>query len=320
MDSKLYAKSLLAGPHSVGDIIGQGFRVFRRNIPVILRYLLIPTSIVGIGRIAITLATTYGVSNKRDFDFRWLIGGGIGFIVLLYGLFSLYIRQLSLVRYFAGMADSLEDAQKFVSKRIWAMISLFLAIMAITSITVVVWTVPAVFCVPFLKGSGPQSYLVAFALAIIFVGLFFNILYVGMGGAMAYYGLAVDDSDLGTIIARAYSLTFRSFFRTSAFNLLCSTAVGLIATPLTAPIMLLTIVYLVIVGVTTGNTDRTDIPPAIQVLNTTWETIVQMIIGPIANVAYGFYFLDLKMRMEGSDLVERLKLLAPPVEDSQHGS
>lgn len=320
MDSKLYASSLLAGPHSVGDIIGQGFRVFRRNIPLILKYLIVPTSILGVGRIAITLATAYGVKAAKDFDFRWLIGGGIGLIVLFYGAFALYIRQLALVRYFAGIAPNLDEAEKFVSKRIWAMISLFLAIMAITAITIVVWTVPAVFCIPFLKGSGMQSILVAFALAIIFVGLFVNVLYVGMGGAMAYYGLAVDDSDLGTIIARAYSLTFRSFFRTSAFNLLCSTAVALIATPLTAPLMLIIIAYMVVISVTTGNTETTDIPPAMRVLNSTWETIVQMIIGPIANVACGFYFLDLKMRMEGSDLVERLKLLAPPVEASENGS
>ncbi len=305
-------------PLTVGDIIGQSFRICRRQIALVFKVLLLPTVILGIGRVAVVLAGSYAFQSGKEAtpQIAWAIVGIVGLICLIWGGLLLAIRQLALVRLFTGFAATIEEATEFVLKRGWSIINLILAWFAICLVAVISWAVVAVLAAPLLKNSGGSAVLASVGIAVSVLGFCITVIYLGLAGSLAFYGLAIEDGDLGAVLAKAFNLTFRSFLRTTGFGFLSMLSVAMLAYPLTLPIWILTVGYFLVTGVATGASETAQLPAFIQVLNALWETVTNMVIGPICYVAYGLFFCDLKMRLEGSDLLMRLaSLQTKPAED-----
>lgn len=296
-------------PLTVGDIIGQSFRICRRQVPLIFNVLLLPTVLLGIGRVGVVLAGSYAFQAGKEAtpQIAWAVVGIVGIICLIWGGLLLAIRQLALVRLFTGFAATIEAAKDFVLKRGWSIINLILAWFAICLVAVISWAVVAVLAAPLLKNSGGSAVLASVGIAVSVLGIFITVVYLGLAGSLAFYGLAIEDGDLGAVLAKAFNLTFRSFLRTTGFGFLSMLSIAMLAYPLTLPIWILTVGYFLVTGVATGASETTQLPAFIQVLNALWETVTNMVIGPICYVAYGLFFCDLKMRLEGSDLLSRLE-------------
>ncbi|MCA0314669.1 MAG: hypothetical protein LCH63_12660 [Candidatus Melainabacteria bacterium] len=298
------------GPQSVGDIIGQGFRIFRRNLPVIFRTLLLPTIILSLGRVAVSIGTSYIFKGKTLVpNPAWIAVEGIGIALLVAGVIILYVRQLALVRLFTGVTDDIKEAIAASKKKIWQIVALFLAWMAIMVVTLITWALIAAFLAPMLKTSGSPAILASVGLAISVIGSVLSLIFIGLAGSLAYYGLAVEDLDLGTLISKSFSFALNSLLRTIGFGFLSTLAISILAYPLNLPIFIISIIYFLAAGVASGASETTQLPVWLQVLSAIWETLSQMVLGPICHVAYGLYYLDLKMRQEGSDLLKRMKYL-----------
>lgn len=298
------------GPQSVGDIIGQGFRIFRRNLPVIFRTLLLPTIILTFGRVAVSVGTSYIFKGKTLVpNPAWIAVEALGIALLVAGVIILYVRQLALVRLFTGVTNDIKDAIVSTKKKTWQILALFLAWMAIIVVTLITWALVIGFLVPMLKTSGSPSILASVGLAISVIGTVLSMMFIGLAGSLAYYGLAVEDLDLGTLISKSFSFALHSLMRSIGFGCLSTLAIGILAYPLNLPIFIVTVIYFLAAGVASGASETTQLPVWLQVLSAVWETLCQMVLGPICHVAYGLYYLDLKMRQEGSDLIKRMQYL-----------
>jgi len=307
----LNGKGAISAPLSSGDIIGLAFRVFRQNIPLILKTLLLPTALLALGRVALTLTGAYALKSGTVGGIIWAFVGIFGTLIATFSVVYLYVRQLALVRYFSGFATTVDEAKQYMRSKIWSVVALGLAYIAILIITSIAWLAIIFLTASLLALKGIASIIAAFIMSLAIIGGLASFIFIGLAGSLAYNALAIEDTDLNTIIARSFSFTWRAFLRSCGFGLLATTSVSLLAYPLTLPVIIASIIYLIMHGVSGASGSASDLPPQMQVLCNLWETMTQMVIGPIYHIAYGFFFCDLKMRMEGLDLSTRLNSIKP---------
>ena len=55
--------------------------------------------------------------------------------------------------------------------------------------------------------------------------------------------------------------------------------------------------------------DPTKVPMYILVLTQAWESLVNMLLWPVTWLTYGLYYYDLRVRQEGLDVLQNLRLL-----------
>lgn len=305
--SNLARTLAVSTPLSTGDIVGRSFRIFRQNILMIGKILVLPTILICLGRIGVLVGGTYGVKfmSNPAAGLGWFAAGGIGAIIFLSGAVMLWIRELAVIRFLTGFSASYEEARVFVKGRIFSLITLslvsFMALMAAFG----VWAIVMVISLPPLKSQGLLPIIGSFGLATGILGLIFSVIFISLIGNLVSVALALEKRELGALIGEGFSLTLRSFFRSVLFLIITVTSVMLVALPMSLPMTLLIGGYMIIQGAATG-TPGTEVPMPIQVLNAVWETAVNMIIGPIYYLAYALYYCDLRMRQEGLDLIERL--------------
>jgi hypothetical protein len=299
----------ISTPLSIGDIIGRGFRIFRMNVGLIAKVLLLPTILLCFGRVFLTV----GIANvpKATLSFFSLEVVAFvlaGILVLIVGGFMFYMRQLALVRFFMGFSDSYKDADKFMGTRYWTLTGLMLATMAAVVIIGVFWGIGIGLCVPMmaLKGAGMAAGLLGASLGVL--GFLGCIVFISVAAQISMSCMAMESDDLGTIITHSAGLTARSFWRSIAFLTVTGVAVSLVAYPLCLPIVVAVSINSVTSGILNGSHQAgAQLPIALQVFNQLWEQMMSMIVAPISHICYGLYYCDLRMRQEGLDLVERAK-------------
>jgi len=296
---------------STGDIVGRSFRIFRQNILMIGKILVLPTILMCVGRIGVVVGSTYGVKLMTEpaSGVLWFVLAAIGGTVLLAGALILWLRSLALVRYLTGFAASYQDAEPFVISRIWSLIGLSLASFTSAMIILIIWGILMAVSVPSLKGHGLMPVMGSFGLATSILGLittfvFLSLVYNLVGTAIA---LEPKERDLGSLIGEGLSLTIRSFWRSLGFLFVTVTSVTIVAYPMTLPMVVLIAGYLIMQGVAQGAGAEPTLPMYIQVINAVWETVVNMLISPIYYLAYALYYCDLRMRQHGVDLIQRIE-------------
>jgi hypothetical protein len=296
-------------PLSTGDIVGRSFRIFRQNILLIGKSLLLPTIIICLGRISVLVGISYSVKfvSNPGAGLLWIVLAIVGGTVVLVGAAMLWIKQLVLVRYLTGFDPNFQDAQEFVKGRLWSLVALFIATTAAAIGVLIFWSVVMVPSFLALKGQDFWPVVGSFGLAISILGLIFSVIFISLVYNLVSIALALDKGELGNLIGEGFNLTARSFFRSSFFLIMTITSVTLVAYPLSLPMILLIGGYFIAQGAALGTTSpEAAMPMFIQVFNSVWETGVNMIIGPIYYLAYALYYRDLRMRQEGLDLIERL--------------
>jgi len=301
-------------PMSTGDIVGRSFRIFRQNILLIGKILVLPTILMCLGRVGVVVGSTYGfkLMSEPANGVIWFILAALGGTVLIAGALILWLRSLALVRYLTGFSTSYQDAEPFVVSRIWSLIGLGLASGAASMVVLIIWGVLMALSIPSLKAHGLVPIIGSFGLATSLLGLttsliFLSLVYNLVGTAVA---LEPKDRDLGSLIGEGLTLTFKSFWRSLGFLLVTVTSVSVVAYPMTLPMVILIAGYMIMQGVAGNVTAEPTLPMYIQVINAVWETVVNMLISPIYYLAYALYYCDLRMRQHGVDLIERIDAVA----------
>ncbi|CAN5359925.1 hypothetical protein BH11CYA1_BH11CYA1_24580 [soil metagenome] len=299
-------------PLSIGDIVGRSFRIFRLNIKLIAQVLLLPTILLCGGRIGFILGLTHlskGHTTLQDLP-TWGVLTLVGLLLLFIGGFILYLRQMALVRVFTGFAANFPDADKFTGKRLWSLVGLGLATFAASILIILVLAVAIGLCVALFAGKGLFLAAGVVGLVVSATAGFLAILFMSIVGHMSISSMAIEKDDLGTIISHSIALSARSFGRSIIFYLVTTSAIALLAYPLSIPLVGIIIGYSVTQGIMTGaHHSASDLPIYLQIVSQIWEQIIGMIVAPISFTCFGLYYCDLRMRQEGLDLVERLEIM-----------
>ena len=299
-------------PLSIGDIVGRSFRIFRINIKLIAQVLVLPTVLLCAGRIGFILGLTHLSKGNAAVDSLPTWGGLClgGFVLLIIGGFILYVRQMALVRVFTGFSSQFPEALKFTGKRLGGLLGLSLAAFAASIMIILVLAVAIGLCVALFAGKG--LFLAAGIVGLIVASTvgFIALLFMSVVVHMCLSSMAIDQDDLGTVISHSIALSSRSFVRSILFYLLTTSAVALMAYPLSIPLVGIIIGYSVSQGIMTGTHHSTsELPIYLQIISQIWEQLISMVVAPISFTCFGLYYCDLRMRQEGLDLVKRVEVM-----------
>lgn len=312
----LIPTALVTAPLSAGDIVGRALRIFRVNIKLIARILLLPTIILCLGRVAVAVSIT-GLAKGGTFtavSATWGVLLLLGVVLIGIGLFYVYIRQLCLVRLFTGYAETYESAHQFVKNRFWTLLGLGLVWTFASIVLIIFWSIEIAVSVTLLPLKGMAAGLGWLAFSFGILGMLASLIFAMVVSLLVVASMAIDSDDLGALILHSLRLSGRSFGRALLFLILSYTTISLLNCPLSLPMVLLMGISMFMQGLTSGPAHLYEMPIYYQVISCTWETLINMILGPICYICYGLFYCDLRMRQEGTDLLARLNKLEKEAE------
>lgn len=299
-------------PLSIGDIIGRAFRIFRINLKLIAQVLLLPTVLLCAGRIAFIIGLTRLSKGAADIASLpiWGLVALAGGILLLFGGFVLYLRLIALVRVFTGFAPGYIEAYQYAKTRLGSLIGLTLALFAATILCILIFAIAVGVTMMLFAGKGVFLAAGVLLLTISICTGFVTILFVSVVGHISLSSIAIEKDDLGTLISHSLALSSRSFFRSILFYFLTTSAVALMAYPLSLPMIIVLVGHSVSQGIASGtHHSASELPIYMQIVSQVWEQLISMIVAPISFTCFGLYYCDLRMRQEGLDLIERVELM-----------
>lgn len=290
---------LILTPQTTGDLVGRAIRVYRANLRQWAPMLLWPTICVLIGRVIYQASAACIQQTKMALPAALLVV--IGFTVIVIGKWFLLQKILAFVRLATGFSKTLPDAIAYVRRRKFAIIGMFglgavvfLAICMLWTLEIIAGGVVAK-AIPLLS---------AIAILLGLFGFFLSVVFMVIAFLFSLTVLACEDGSPTAILSRGFSLSSKRFLRTIGCGLFTALTVNLLATPMWLPISVIgSLDAIRLAGQVPG------LPLYWQVVISMWETLIELITGPILFLAYGFYYYDLRLRYEGVDMLDSLETI-----------
>ncbi len=302
-------------PQSVGDIIGRAVRVFRTNVPLIFKALIMPSIFLMAGSFAIQYTLSYGVVDVAKTS-NWVYGivlalvFFVGWVVATIGSWIVTLRQLALVRLFLGFSPDWKTADQNLWNKKWVLVGLYIFTAMIFSCIFGLWFIQLGFVGVFvgLLKDHPTALglvsLIGFTVWLLGValtaGLSFMVVMVG------FSCMACEDVPFFTIMGRAFRLTFSNFWRSLGFGIVLTCVMMALYSPLALPVVALSLADYFRAGVSTANAETYQVPLYILAVDQVWEALTGMLLRPIMFLSFGYYYFDVRLRREGLDIVRRL--------------
>lgn len=298
-------------PQSVGDLIGRAFRFYRINVPLVVQVLMWPTVISIAGKVAMQ----WGLATIARKEWAAIYPAGaaivIGWIVTIIAIFFLTIRQLALVRIANGFSDNFKEAYGFLKARMGTVILLMLIGYLIVGGLMGVWAVEMVLCAFLFKAGPAMIVLGSIGICVGVFGLVLTALIFWLVGLVVLSVVACEETGLGNVITRGFALPMRDFGRTLLLGFVLFVTISTLSYPLSLPAVILSCMEFFRHGMQAGAnlSDPTKVPMYILVLTQAWESLVNMLLWPVTWLTYGLFYYDLRVRQEGLDVLQNLRLL-----------
>jgi hypothetical protein len=298
-----------SSPQTVGDIIGRAFRLFRQNVPLLLREQITPCTVTAVGHIIIQFAATYGLKNPKDLPLLLMgvAGFGVGMLISVVGLWFLTLRQFAFVRLANGLSADYRQALNFSNGKKWTIIGLFLLSYFFCIGIFVAWGAEIIFSVVI------GAKIIPIAIVGVSVGFFGLLMSIGL--LSIYYllmtsALACEDQRWTTLLARVFQLLIHDVWRAFGFAILLSIIVSILSWTLSLPVVVLAVFELFRSGFPANHMDPSQAMPFYcLVLSQFWQAIINMFLVPISFMSAGLFYRDLKVRQEGLDVDYNLNQL-----------
>ncbi len=300
-----------AKPQSVGDLIGRSFRLYRSHFNLLFRTLMGPTIVAALGALGIQFYISRLMESTavRNDPLPYAVIG-VSIIVVMIAKWILTVRQLALVRMAAGFDHNYATAHIWLSKRKWRVLLLCFGIFGVSVLAVGVWTVELVFATQLAKGSAADTLLASVGILVAPLGIAASILLIVLISFITFAVFACEDQRVSTVINRGFSLTFGDFWRTIAFGLLLYATVAFITIPLSLPLVAASAFDMYQHGLNSSvEYDAYQMPLYLMVLSHVWESLINMLLWPVAFMAFGLFYHDLRLRQEGLDIRRALDVL-----------
>ncbi|MDR3617398.1 MAG: hypothetical protein P4L53_27835 [Candidatus Obscuribacterales bacterium] len=299
----------LVAPSTVGDVIGQSFRLCRSQIKFLARIQLMPTIIELLGNLLIVVGAHNIASGDTSHIWQSLAILMPGLFLRLLGEFFLTMRHMAVIRWFTGFSSNYKDAYDFVWTRKFYLVFAVTAIYMMLTASVVFWCVVMGVSLVFVKVKA-----LAIVAAIGAIGsvaaMFASLLICTLPLILIAPAIACESTDFTTVMGEGLKLTFSNLFRTLFFGGLLIVTVYVIAAALdSVPIVVTLVEYAraIIYGGAKG------LPKTInlytQIFSSVWRSASNMFVSPLVFVACGLFYADVRMRVDGLDLSTALNKL-----------
>jgi hypothetical protein len=316
--------SLPESPQGIGDLTGLAYRLVRRNIATIFRFILVPSIFTVAGGVLLQWIFTYGTSDvaaTKSVQSALLLGLVLIAALILTSIawWILGIRLLALTRTVLGFAASLEEAQAYMSRRKWGLAGLYGLGLVIFGGAMFLWFI--VIMVGVFAGtvvgatSGGElvrALIIGLATMLRVTGLVATVTIYLVISQLAFSVFACEDSPVTTVIGRSLQLAAKHFMRVMVFGMLFAVMFSVISYPLSLPVAAVAFVDALQHGlssVSEGGVGQYKPPLYVLVLTQTWEAAMGIILRPLSVFAFGLLYYDLRLRTEGLDIKRKLAKL-----------
>lgn len=290
---------LILTPQTTGDLVGRAIRVYRANLRQWAPMLLWPTICVLVGRVTYQASAASIQQTKTAFPAALLVF--VGFTIIVIGKWFLLQKILAFVRLANGFSETLPDAVAYMRRRRFAIVGMFGLSVVVFLAICMLWTLEII-----AGGVVAKAIPVLAVLAILFgfIGFFVSVVFMVFAFLLSLSVLACEDGSPPAILSRGFSLSSKRFQRTIGCGLFAALTVNLLAIPMWLPISVIgSLDAIRLAGQVPG------LPLYWQVVISMWETLIEMVTGPILFLAYGFYYYDLRLRYEGVDMLDALETI-----------
>lgn len=304
-------------PLGLCDIIGLAFRIWRRNLGLIVRSLLFPTIIYFVASTAFQWCLTYGISAGAELP-RIITIVCLGVVSVLFyigSLFFIALRQMALLRLFTGFSSDWQKALAYARKKLWWMVGLTAISVLLSSVIVGIW-VCVILLSAALTGAGPAGAIAGFTgIAIGGFGFVVTVFILMLLSLMGFSVLACEETSFFGVIGRAFHWTFKYFSRVLAFSFIYWVIFLVVTVPVSLPILIASVADMSIQQIQSGASAaaaaagdaKLSLP--VMIFVQVWESFCSLLLRPVHLLCFGLFYLDLRQRIEGLDITRKLNEL-----------
>lgn len=301
-------------PQSVGDLVGRAFRIFRQGIPLYFQTLTGPTIVAALGGLAVQWVIIYGFSSLADKPTGWpicLLVFLTSLLILLITRWVLAIRLLCFLRMSGGFSTDYASALKELHKRQWMVLAVFLLAITFTVAVTIGGVVGFALTVALPRAGLAAMVLTMGSILLIFLS-FIAAYYLTWITVPVILSVTVcEDLPLNASISRGINLVKNDLGRSIAFGTLLYVCLVALSYPLCLPLVGLEAADAFSKEMlAAAGKDVYKMPIYLMILSQIWESLLSMLIWPIAFLGYGLYYSDLRLRQEGLDISRNLEALS----------
>ncbi|MBX9689745.1 MAG: hypothetical protein K2X27_23755 [Candidatus Obscuribacterales bacterium] len=314
MKSESKANYPMEQPSGLCDLIGLGFRLWRQNLPVIFRAVIIPNLILFSASAVFQWAITYGFSSVGDF--QKIIGTvvliALASVAYLGAGFFYALRQLALVRYLTGFAETFEAADIYARKRWLDLFGLYSINAALILVFSAIWGCIMGLSAALTAAAGPLGAVVgSVGIAIAVFGLVLTVCVAMLFGLMGVSVLACEEGNFAQILNSTFRWTFKYFGRALCFSGVYYIVLSAVSVPVSIPIVIASATDVLVHQVQAGAAGMADYKISLLALifEQFWEGLCSLLLRPVLAISYGLFYLDLRQRVDGIDLMAKIKAL-----------
>lgn len=217
---------------------------------------------------------------------------------------ELSIRSVTIVRVVLNLDQTYKSAIVYARRRQWAAMLLYSVAAIAPFIVLIFWGAISIFFAAISRYL-PFSQVLSFIFFAI-VGLAFTctLSWSLLSTALAFTVLAGEDESLSSICIRTFELMKNYMWRGGSFVVLLGLTMFAVTGALDLPVLIASLFDAWRNGV-----NAYDTPLHMEVLSTFVDSVINIFLLGVAPVANALYYNDLRMRVEGRDILTRLEQL-----------
>lgn len=221
---------------------------------------------------------------------------------------ELSIRSVALVRFSLGSQSTYLLTYTYARRRKWAAVLIYNAAAISPVIVLVFWSALAGLFVYTAHGRPVWQALSPVFFFFDGLALTLTVCWSLLFSALSFSVLSCEDVPLKVVFKRTYELCVRYLWRGGSYMVLLSITLFAFTLAVDLPLMTVSLVDSWQHGFSAERATY-NAPIYLQVMGVIWDTVINILLVGIALVADGFYYNDLRLRMEGRDLLSRLDRL-----------
>lgn len=299
---------------SLGDIVGRGFRTFRQQIALIFSILFLPSFLSQLSMAGLHFDFMSFV-HQHNIGFNLIILVIIALGCLMLNIFAQWqtaLRSVAIVRMVVNAPLSYPESLKHILPKQPKLIAIFLLSSVLPLLVLSFWGgIDLALCL--IWPSNPFGVALFRALLIVdLAATLVSLSFVLLWCFISFSVLACEDYPLGEILIRSFRLTRQGLWRGCLFMLLLVVSITALQSACRLPLIIVSVTDVVWRGIPDVQTlfkSGFHTSMAVSAIAVFLESLVSVLVCGIGCVTFGVYFYDLRQRIEGTDLLNKIAVL-----------
>lgn len=247
--------------------------------------------------------------STRSFEVQSIILHFVAILLCLSMLavaqWELAIRSVSIVRVVLGLSQDYKSANAYARRRKWSAVLLY-TIGAIAPLLVILfWTALSIGFVTFSNHLPFVQVLSFFYFAIVGLAFTCTVCWSLLGSGLAFTIVSCEDEQLKVVWQRTYELMRNYMWRGGSFVVLLAVTLFVVTGALDLPLLLASLFD----AWRNNFAADYDMPWYLEALSAVVDCIINTVLLAVVPIANALYYNDLRLRIEGRDIIVRLEKL-----------